>query len=426
MKTAGIIVEYNPFHNGHLYHLQRAREIAGADYIVAVMSGDFVQRGEPSLLDKYVRARMALLCGADLVLELPVPFATGSAGDFAAGAVSLLDKLGVVDALCFGSECGRMEPLLSLARLLAAEPLSFSHTLKQGLRQGLSYPQARARALFSLSDARDLPLLSSPNNILGLEYCIALLRRNSAIRPVTLPRRGNGYHDPDLTDGGKGAAFSSAFAIRRALRTFLSGEKKDPPLSDPFSWLLSSVPEALHPLWRTLLGENRFLFSADFTPFLKYRILCGASSGFSSCADVSRELSGKLQKIGTEFLDWDDLCRRLKTKELTYTRISRALCHILLSIGQDDLMRARAADFVPYARILGLRRSATELLSSIKKNSSIPLIAKLADAPRQLSHEALALLQSDILAADLYENTLALRSRTIPVSEYRKQFPILP
>ena len=118
MKTAGIIVEYNPFHNGHLYHLQRAREIAGADYIVAVMSGDFVQRGEPSLLDKYVRARMALLCGADLVLELPVPFATGSAGDFAAGAVSLLDKLGVVDALCFGSECGRMEPLLSLARLL--------------------------------------------------------------------------------------------------------------------------------------------------------------------------------------------------------------------------------------------------------------------------------------------------------------------
>lgn len=428
MKTAGIIVEYNPFHNGHQHHLLRTRELADADFVVAVMSGDFVQRGEPALLDKYARAQMALSCGADLVLELPVFFAAGSAGDFAAGAVSLLDKLGVVDALCFGSECGRLEPLEALAGLLAAEPPSFSRSIRQELRQGLSYPQARARALSPLSDAGVLPLLSSPNNILGLEYCIALKRRRSSIRPLTLPRSGNGYHDPDLAGDGE-EAFPSAFAIRRALCGLLADQrdpKRNPSDPDPFLPLLSGIPQAIRPFWQTLLSENRFLFPGDFTPFLKYRLLCGSPSGFSSCADVSRELSDKLRKIGTEFLDWEDLCRRLKTKELTYTRISRALCHILLSVGQDDLARARQQDYVPYARILGLRRSAAELLSAIKKNSSIPLIAKLADAPAHLSEDALRLLRADVLAADLYENALALRRKTVPVSEYRRQFPVLP
>ncbi len=423
MKIAGVIVEYNPFHNGHQYHLARTREITGADFVVAVMSGDFVQRGEPALLDKYTRARMALLGGADLVLELPVPFACGSAGDFASGAVALLNRLGTVDALCFGSECGRIEPLWSLAGLLEKESPSFSGSLRQGLKQGLSYPQARARALGAAFEEPPLPLLSSPNNILGLEYCLALRRQNSSIRPVTLSRRGSGYHASDLAPGRQGQDFPSALAIRRALRSI---KDRDPALPDPCSFLLSYVPKAVRPLWQTLLEERRFLFPADFTPFLKYRLLYGASEDFSSFADVSRELAGKLAKTGTAFLDWDDLCLRLKTKELTFSRVSRALCHILLSIRQEDVQRLRVTGYVPYARILGLRRSSSALLSSIKKNSSIPLISKLADARALLSSEDFLLLQTDIRAADLYENALALRTRTVPVNEYQKQFPILP
>ena len=213
LKTTGIIVEYNPLHPGHIYHMEQARKQTGADYLIAVMSGSFVQRGAPALLDKYTRTRMALLAGADVVIELPVCFATGSAGDFAAGAVSLLDKLGCVDGLCFGSESGDISLFEKTATLLQCESAAFSNALKKALKSGLSFPAARQQALLLCLDmAKDMPstacpdnnstaeqivaLLSSPNNLLGLEYTLALLRRNSSIRPFTISRVGSGYHDP--------------------------------------------------------------------------------------------------------------------------------------------------------------------------------------------------------------------------------------
>ena len=203
LKTTGIIVEYNPLHPGHIYHMEQTRKQTGADYLIAVMSGSFVQRGAPALLDKYTRTRMALLAGADVVIELPVCFATGSAGDFAAGAVSLLDKLGCVDGLCFGSESGDISLFEKTATLLQCESAAFSNALKNALKSGLSFPAARQQALLLCLDmAKDMPstacpdnnstaeqtvaLLSSPNNLLGLEYTLALLRRNSSIRPFTI------------------------------------------------------------------------------------------------------------------------------------------------------------------------------------------------------------------------------------------------
>ena len=229
MKTVGIIAEYNPFHKGHAYHLQKAKELADADYAVVVLSGDFVQRGGPAIVDKYLRAEMALRSGADLVLELPVSYAAGSAEAFAQGAVSVLEAVGCVDALCFGSEAGGLSALLSYARLFEEEPPAYRELLKEALRQGFSFPAARSRAAEEYrnlterilpccaDDAdcrRSASLLEEPNNILGVEYCRALIRRNSSIRPLTLPRRSSGYHDLSLD-----TEMASASAIReRKLR----------------------------------------------------------------------------------------------------------------------------------------------------------------------------------------------------------------
>ena len=289
LKTTGIIVEYNPLHPGHIYHMEQTRKQTGADYLIAVMSGSFVQRGAPALLDKYTRTRMALLAGADVVIELPVCFATGSAGDFAAGAVSLLDKLGCVDGLC--------------------ESAAFSNALKKALKSGLSFPAARQQALLLCLDmAKDMPstacpdnnstaeqivaLLSSPNNLLGLECTMALLRRNSSIRPFTISRVGSGYHDPL----GGAADFPSA----SALRSLLAKQGKQALLSQ-----LQCYPELqpLLPLWEEVLSQNTFLFSNDLSSPLHYRLLTAAPGSFGTYAEVGKELADKLEANRLSFTD---------------------------------------------------------------------------------------------------------------------------
>lgn len=440
MKTAGIIVEYNPFHNGHQLHMERTREKTGADFIVAVMSGNFVQRGAPALTDKYARAKMALLGGADLVLELPVLFATGSAGDFAAGAVSLLDKLGVVDFLCFGSEHGAIAPFLDAAALLAEEPQDFSLFLQKNLKQGLSFPLARSLALQScLSYRQPVPchtghgapcpkraaqdtlpagFLTAPNNILGVEYCTALAKRKSAVRPVTIQREGTGYHDGALfSENGSACSLSSATAIRRVLKE----TRANPALNA----VVAALPAAQLPLWQEIISKGQLLFPEDFTKELRCRLILEAGNGFEQYADVTRALSDKLKKNYLSFTDWDSLCETLKSKELTYSRISRALCHILLSITDCSLKDARSRDYVPYARILGFQKSAMPLLSAIKQNGSIPLISKLADASRLLPADALDMLRQDVSAAHLYESAAAARTAALPRNEYTRQICIL-
>ncbi|MEF2771025.1 MAG: nucleotidyltransferase family protein, partial [Blautia caecimuris] len=235
MNVTGIIAEYNPFHLGHLHQIAYVREKLNSDYIIVAMSGDFVQRGTPALLSKYIRAEAALLCGADLVLELPVQVSSASAEFFAGGAVSLLNGSGVVDQLCFGSEEGSVEGMQLAARILNEEPQGFRDLLKNSLKQGMSFPAARSQALgkylctlHSLSEknlsAFSDTLLSSPNNILGIEYCRALLRLNSTIKPVTLKREGSGYHDLTLKNNQAPSA--------SAVRAFLSEKSGRTPSSD--------------------------------------------------------------------------------------------------------------------------------------------------------------------------------------------------
>ena len=225
MKTAGIIAEYNPFHTGHEYQINYIKEKLRTDYVVIAMSGDFVQRGTPALFSKYVRAEMALRSGADLVLELPVSISSASAELFARGGVQLLDGLGVTDILCFGSECGDTDALMELAKILAEEPEAFQDALRRNLKDGMTFPKARSMALSAVfpESEKYQQLLSSPNNILGIEYCKAILRENSSISPVSIKREGNDYHENTLFENH----FPSASAIRNAILDFNAPPKGD-------------------------------------------------------------------------------------------------------------------------------------------------------------------------------------------------------
>lgn len=433
MKTTGIIVEYNPLHKGHAYHIEQTRLLTGADYVVAVMSGSFVQRGAPALLDKYTRTRMALLCGADIVLELPVLFAAGSAGDFAAGSISLLNDLGVIDSLCFGSEAGDIRPFLKTAAVLNDEPEIFSARLQEGLRCGLSFPAARQKALNAVLPEFCDGFFSSPNNLLGLEYTTALLRKKSSVRPYTIPRKGAGYHDTLSAssklhpESEKNAPPFSASGIRAALNML--------DFNSFSETLCSAVPPQTLPLWESILSQNNYLFPDDLSSGLRYHLLTAAPGEFIRYADVTRELADKLEKNRYPVTGWEDLCTSLKTREITYSRISRALCRILLSITAEQLENARQNGHVSYARILGFRRSAAPLLSAIKKNSAIPLISKPADASRILSPNAMRMFEKDVLASHIWENALYEKTAahapksaaavTKPVHEYTRQIVII-
>lgn len=393
MKTVGIIAEYNPFHNGHLYQLKKAKEITGADFAVVVMSGDFTQRGTPAVFDKYTRCRLSLLAGADLCIELPVVYATASAELFAKGAVSLLSALGV-DALCFGSECGEIAPLREIASLLFAEPPAYKEALNKALKEGLSFPSARAVAVRKCAHAGSLPgvdaaasdVLASPNNILGIEYLKALLalEKNGQHAPVpyTIKREGDGYLSHTLSE----ESFCSAMALRKGI----AEENPD---------LLRYVPESIRQEFSDTCQMKSALCADDFSGMLFYKLLSEKDAGYDSYLDVSSDLSDKIRKNLGTFTTFSAFCENsLKSKDITLTRVYRSLLHILLSIKKEDLPAA-----APYARILGFREASFEVFGCLSKEN-IPLLSRLKDASSLLSPEALSCLSKDIFSAQLYEH----------------------
>ena len=405
MKVNGIIAEYNPFHNGHKYHLEEAKKNTDADYTIIIMSGNFTQRGAPALIDKYTRAEMALQNGADLVIELPMYYASSSAEYFATGAVSLLDKLGVVTNLCFGSECGNLEILQKLSTILLEEPEEYVSRLRRNLKQGMSYPSARNAALIqydpSLSNYKDV--LSTPNNILGIEYLKALQRRNSQIAPYTTMRVGAAYHERRL-----GPKQGSALAIRQAV---FAREDTD--------FLAEHMPEDACTLLTDCIKQSQILSTNNFSAILHYKLLAEMEQGFAQYLDVSPDLSDRIVKNIYQFDSFQGFCDLLKSKDMTYSRISRCLLHILLGMKKDTMKQYQEGDYVDYARVLGFRKDATPLLSAIKQNSSIPLVTKLADAEEILSEAAYAMLKNDIYMNSIYESTKAQKTRQPMLNEYR-------
>lgn len=413
MKIVGLITEYNPFHAGHLYHMQQARKLTGADYCVVLMSGSFVQRGEPAIFDKYLRTKTALLAGADLVLEIPAAFSTASAHEFAAYGVALLSAIGV-DAVVFGSECGQIEILKQAAYALNHESAEFQERLRKGLKAGLTYPQARAKALGEtqaggtrVENVEDFhantdvsnshiwsSILNSPNNILGIEYLRAAEDLHSPMEFYTISREGSGYHEDALSE----AKFPSASAIRGIIRNSLSKDK------DLFDILASHLPAVTHPAYTGAVP----VFVDDFSGLLNATVL--QMQATFSIADLSPELAARLTKPPYFPLSFEERIQALKTRQLTYTRVSRALLHLVLGMCEEDISRWKDEGYALYARILGFRRQSSPLLSCLHKKSSIPLITKMADAAQNLSPSALALLEQEVYASHLYQTVRMKRS----------------
>lgn len=394
MKTVGLITEYNPFHNGHAYHIEKAKALTGADRVIVVMSGDFVQRGAPAVMPKHLRTESALLSGASLIMELPVCFATGSAEYFAQGSISLLNQLGCIDSICFGSECGDLHLLKEIAQILADEPIEYQAALKQALKEGASFPAARQEALHIYSDKYS-EILASPNNILGIEYLKALAKTHSKMEPFTIKRIGAGYHEMD-TDGRFGSATSIRSDIYQLADVNSSSE------SIPLTHIQTQVPSSCHELMKENYQTRYPVKSDDFSLLLKAKLLSETADSLSHYLDMSPELANRILRLRNDYLSFEQFCDLLKTKELTRSRISRSLIHVLLGITNDWLTAMKAP--APYARILGFRKDHADLLGILKQTSDIPLItsparAVLADTARQM-------LELDIYASDLYESVI--------------------
>lgn len=412
MKTVGIIAEYNPFHNGHAYQIKAAKKMTGADYCIVVMSGDFVQRGTPAIMDKYFRAQSALENGADLVLELPVYYAVSSAEYFASGAVALLDKLGVTDSLCFGSECGDIKVLSSLAEELLDETPQFKKILKQQMKAGSSYPQARNHTLSVTAPwlTGAIGALQSPNNILGLEYIKAVKRRQSHIQPYTLNRLGAGYHSASLE-----ATNSSALAIRESI-----SRTKD------IRYIKEQVPSGVYDTMTHVYGHTFPILPDDVSALLSYKLLLEQDLGYISYLDIDTPFSDRVVRKLSSYTDYTSFCEQLKTKNMTYTRVARNLLHILLNIYQEDMDSFCRDDFVYYARMLGFKKEAEPLLSAVKEHSEIPLLSKLADAGDIIANgNGQKLLAADIRAAHIYSLLVQQKFGGSIQNEYRRQIVVM-
>ena len=398
MKVVGLVTEYNPFHNGHLYHLNKAMELTGADISVAVMSGDFVQRGEPAVLDKYTRASMALNSGVNLVIELPVNYAVSSAESFAAGALKVLDYI-KADSIAFGSESGDIERLSKLAYILCDNEDMLYKEISKCTANGISYAAARQKIVEKLTDKDTAAILTSSNNILAVEYLKAIIKNNYAIKPYTIKRQGDSYNDTDIR---------SEYASATALRGNLKADNISKYIPVKAGLILSSNTNYIYPdditeaLFTRLLGIL-FASSYDKNVFIE---------NVMRYPDVNKEIAGRLYKSAMDMItrtvpqgaeskdngafSFGSLCEHIKTKEVPLSRIKRALVRITLGLDKKHMEKYANE---PYIRVLGFDKKGQEYLSYIRKTVEVPLITKIADYKE--------MLLDDIHAANIYNMIVA-------------------
>lgn len=441
MKITGIICEYNPFHNGHLHQINQIKK-SSDDFVICVMSGDWVQRGGPAIIDKYSRAKMALKAGADVVFELPVIYSTSSAADFAFGGVSLLNSLGCVDELCYGCENPNNSNFEKVIALMNEKGDQIGDEIALLMKEGNTYPKARETVLLKYTDSSTLEEMSRPNNILAMEYNMALKKLNSSIRPLPILRTGSDYSDTKLNTD----SFSSASAIRESIlssydfiinddssiredaipvaSTYISctGLAVRQAMSEPLSPIKSHVPDSTYEILLEQIGKTYPLTYINFSRELGYKLILEAKNGYESYMDVNKELSDKITKNLCYFKSVDQFCNLLKSKDITYSRINRCLTHILLDIRKDTVDKSLG---VPYARLLGFRKDSEKVLSRIKEHSSIPMISKLADAPKYLDDKALEILGKDIQSAHMYDMVSACKYQNDLKNEMTRQIVIV-
>jgi len=391
MKTVGIIAEYNPFHNGHKYHIEQAKKITGADAVIVVMSGNFVQRGEPAIINKWKRAESALNHGADLIIELPTYYALSSAEMFAYGSISLLDLLGV-DTVVFGSEHGEIEPFYRLASYLNALETDHIEALQKLMKDGHPFATARSllmKKLYDLSKEDEL-LLNSPNNILGVEYVKSLLKLKSTVKADTIKRKGSHYHSTNIDE-----QIASATAIRQFLLEKTTHHTSLSP--DDWTHLNRQVPENTF----KHLQDSSFANSDSVFPLLRYKLMVSNSNDLASIHDVREGIENKILKSFGHATSYNDLVTKCKSKRYTYTRLSRILMKILLGIQHEDIGYIKHEKRPEYARILGFTNVGSKYLKQSRKNEDVQLITNLKNvkSPSVFSQKMLA---TDILATNIY------------------------
>ncbi|GKV64295.1 MULTISPECIES: nucleotidyltransferase [Sporosarcina] len=377
MIATGITVEYNPFHNGHLFHLQEAKRQTEADVIIAVMSGQFLQRGEPAITDKWTRTRMALAGGADVVIELPYAFATAHAPQFAKGAIQLLDAAGC-NYFCFGSEQGSIAPFISSLDVISQHRQIYEQTIKEAMKEGLSYPNALRTGYEAISSdsAAELADLSEPNNILGFQYMQAAKDIHSSMVPVTIERTGTHYHDTELPDH----SIASATSIRKSIFSCHDDE------------IQSFMPSASFLLLNDWQEQFEFQSWDKFYPLLRYTILREEPGRLSEIADIAEGIEFAFFKAAKEQPTFQSFMQAVKSKRYTWTRIQRMLVHILTGC------RASTRDNITepgYLRLLGMSREGRKYLQTAKKKLELPLVSRAAS----LSDPSLEL---DIKSTDIY------------------------
>ena len=417
MKTLAIIAEYNPFHNGHLYHLNKAKEITEASHTVALISGNFLQRGIPAMWNKYTRGRMCTSSGIDLALELPFPYATGSAKDFATGAINILDKLNSIDFLCFGAECDDINLLTKIADVINQEPDSYKEQLTTGLASGLSYPKARTMALneyFISENINITDIINKPNNILAMEYIAALRRIRSRIKPIIIKRHNAMYHDNVLY-----GSISSASAIRTQIESTefnINNIKHD-------------IPEQVNNIIANDYMVNWPITCDDLTPFLQSKLLNPIN--FNEVCDISEDLANKLYKLHP-VTNYQDTLNALSSKDLTTTRICRSLIHLIMNYKEADRSKFIANDYAFYANILAFKKDSSSLIKTINQASSIPLITKKADFesyigkyPDVNKDAATTMWNYDMNATLLYNCLVYNHHKTILPNDYNTEIPII-
>lgn len=385
MKLVGVVTEYNPFHNGHKLHIKKSLSLSQADGVVCIMSGNFMQRGVPSFIDKWTRAHMALCNGVDLVLELPSIYAMASAEFFAKGAVSLLSSLGVIDYLCFGSELGDIDPLKNLSTLLLEEPTEFKNLLKIYSKKGFPFHKARSLALEHYLNKEDKPIknidtiLNSSNNILGIEYIKSLLKLNSSIKPLTIKREGSSYNDKYLS-----SKTASATSIREACFKYKN-----------INSVKEFLPKESYDILQNFLDKGyTFADINSIVPFIKHTLLVNPNC-LNLIPEVSEGLDNRILKNIWDCTSLDELILKIKSKRYTYTRINRILGNIF--VGAYDFNISDLRKSTPsYGRVLGLTEKGGKILKEIKNKGSIDIITKV---PSKINNPMLKL---DIQCTNAY------------------------
>ncbi|MFC0524027.1 nucleotidyltransferase [Pontibacillus salicampi] len=362
MKASGLIVEYNPFHYGHLYHYQMSKEASNADVTIAVMSGNFLQRGEPAIMDKWHRAQLALLSGIDIVVELPYVFAVQNSDLFAKGAVLTLDAL-QVDSICFGSEQGSISPFIDAYYKQKQQHHKYNHTLQAYLQQGYSYPEASKMAYASIGLTTGKIDLSKPNNILGFSYVKSILEHDLSITPLTIQRKQANYHDEEIEH-----TIASATSIRKAIFNTNSLEDK----------VQHSLPDtAVEQLKRYKNTTGVWHEWESYFPLLQYIVTVQSPSELRSIHGMEEGLEHRLQQTVLEATSFTEWMHMLKTKRYTWTRLQRVITHLFTNTKKDDVELLSDLDTIPYVRLLGMTKAGRDYIHHIKKDTDTPLLTKL-------------------------------------------------